>query len=101
MVHSDNKGLVLPPRVAMIQVVIVPITYKEDTENTIVSKVRELGDILKAAGVRVFVDDRENYNPGWKYNHWEIKGVPIRIELGKKDMEKGEVRIVRRDNGEK
>jgi prolyl-tRNA synthetase len=56
---------------------------------------------LKKAGVRVYLDDRENYNPGWKFNHWEIKGVPIRIELGKKDYESSEVRVVRRDNGEK
>ena len=56
---------------------------------------------MKKAGVRVYLDDRENYNPGWKFNHWEIKGVPIRIELGKKDYESSEVRVVRRDNGEK
>lgn len=56
---------------------------------------------MKAAGVRVYLDDRENYNPGFKYNHWELRGVPIRLELGKKDFEKEEVRVVRRDNGEK
>ena len=101
LVHSDNKGLVLPPRVAQVQVVIVPITYKEDEAQVIRSKVEEIYQILKKAGVRVYLDDRENYNPGWKFNHWEIKGVPIRIELGKKDYESSEVRVVRRDNGEK
>lgn len=56
---------------------------------------------MKEAGVRVYLDDRDNYNPGWKFNHWEIKGTPLRIELGKNDFEKQEVRVVRRDNGEK
>lgn len=101
MVHSDNKGLVLPPRVAQIQVVIVPITYKDDDTTTILSKAEELFNQLKSLGIRVFLDDRENYNPGFKYNHWELRGVPIRLELGKKDLEKQEVRLVRRDNGEK
>ncbi len=101
MIHSDNKGLVLPPKVSQIQIVIVPITYKEDDAATIKNKVEDIYKLLKKAGVRVFLDDRENYNPGWKFNHWEVKGVPIRIELGKKDFEKEEVRIVRRDNGAK
>jgi prolyl-tRNA synthetase len=56
---------------------------------------------LKEAGVRVVYDDRDNYNPGWKFNHWEVKGVPIRVELGKKDFDNKEVRVVRRDNGNK
>lgn len=101
MVHSDNKGVVIPPRVAQIQVVIVPITYKEDDSAVILGKAEEIFKLLKAAGIRVYCDDRENYNPGFKYNHWELRGVPIRIELGKKDFDKSEVRIVRRDNGEK
>ena len=101
MVHADNKGLVLPPRVAQTQVVFVPITYKDDDEKVINGKIEELAKTLKKAGVRATFDDRENYNPGWKFNHWEIKGTPIRLELGKKDFEKQEVRAVRRDNGEK
>lgn len=101
MVHSDNKGLVLPPRVAHVQVVIVPITYKDDDHQVILDKCEELFKALKAAGVRVYLDDRENYNPGFKYNHWELRGVPIRLELGKKDFEKQEVRVVRRDNSDK
>lgn len=101
MVHGDNKGLVLPPRVAQIQVVIVPITFKDDDIATIQGKASDLAKLLKQSGVRTYCDDRENYNPGYKYNHWEQRGVPIRLELGKKDFEKQEVRVVRRDNGEK
>jgi prolyl-tRNA synthetase len=101
MVHSDNKGLVLPPRVAQIQVVLVPITYKDDDSTAIFQKSEEIVKALKEAGVRATFDDRENYNPGWKFNHWEIKGIPLRIELGKKDFEKSEVRVVRRDTGAK
>jgi prolyl-tRNA synthetase len=88
MVHSDNKGLVLPPRVAQTQVVFVPITYKDDDSAAIIGKINELTKVLKAAGVRTYCDDRDNYNPGWKFNHWELKGTPIRLELGKKDFEK-------------
>jgi prolyl-tRNA synthetase len=99
MVHSDNKGLVLPPRVAHIQVVIVPITQKDNAE--ILAATEALYEQLKKLGVRVYLDDRENYNPGFKFNHWELKGVPIRIEVGKKDLDEQEVRVVRRDNGDK
>lgn len=79
MVHGDNNGLVLPPRVAPLQAVIVPIFGKD---NSGVNKVApELLKVLQDAGVRVKYDDRDNYNPGWKYNHWELKGIPIRIEV--------------------
>lgn len=64
-------------------------------------KMYELTKQLKEAGVRAHCDDRDNYKPGWKFNHWEIKGIPLRLELGKKDYESKEVRIVRRDTGEK
>lgn len=101
MVHSDDKGLVLPPRVAQYQAVFVPITYKDDDVSAIHGKIEELVAALKQAGVRAQFDDRDNYTPAWKFNHWEIKGIPIRIELGKKDFEKSEVRVVRRDNGAK
>lgn len=80
---------------------MVPIFYKEDDQGTILGKISELTKTLKEAGVRAFLDDRDNYNPGWKFNHWELKGTPLRIELGKKDYEKEEVRVVRRDTGEK
>lgn len=100
MVHGDDKGLVLPPKVAQIQVVIVPIVKKGD-DGSVVNKARELGAALKEAGIRVRVDDRANYNPGWKYSHWEVKGVPIRVEIGKRDLESEKVVTVRRDTGEK
>ena len=80
---------------------IIPIIHKEDDQKGILEKVKEITAILKKAGVRVMLDDRDNYNPGWKYNHWELKGIPLRIELGKKDMEKEEVRLVRRLDGSK
>ena len=101
MIHSDNKGLVLPPRVAQIQVVIVPILNKGDDAQALTKTINDVYAGLKKAGVRVHVDDRDNYNPGFKFNHWELRGVPIRIEVGKKDMEKQEVRVVRRDDGSK
>jgi len=101
MVHSDDKGLVLPPRIAPIQVVIVPITMSGSDANKQRTVCADLAAQLKAAGVRVEVDDRDNYNPGWKYNFWEMKGVPLRLELGPKDLEKGQVRMVRRDNNDK
>merc|ERR1719163_1389502 len=88
MVHSDDVGLVLPPRIAPIQVVLVPIvmsgTAKSDTAKAVC---HALAAQLRAAKVRVHVDDRDDYNPGWKYNYWELKGVPIRLEIGPKDVE--------------
>lgn len=98
MVHSDNKGLVLPPNVASIQVVIVPITFSKNQE-ALLEKCHEVEKELKKSGIRVYLDDRPNYKPGWKYNDWELKGVPLRLELGPKDMIKKEVRSVRRSNG--
>jgi len=101
MVHGDDKGLVLPPRVAPTQVVIVPIPFKEEQKESLQSKAKELEAALNAVGVRVKTDDRENYTPGWKYNHWEQKGVPLRVELGPRDLQNGVVVVCRRDNGEK
>lgn len=102
MVHSDNKGLVLPPKVAQFQVILIPILYKDDDQSDIyISKLREISLILKKHGIRNKVDDRDNHNPGWKFNHWELKGVPIRMELGKKDFDKNEVKICVRHDGTK
>lgn len=101
MVHGDDKGLVLPPQVAITQVVIVPVLFKDDEASAILEKAEELRVLLKKAKIRVELDDRENYNPGFKYNHWELRGVPIRIELGKKDFEKQEVRMCKRNDGVK
>ena len=100
MVHADDTGLVLPPRIAPLQVVLIPIVTKESSAK-MKQVLHDLAEGLKAAKVRVNVDDRDNYNPGWKYNHWELKGVPLRIELGPKDMEKQQVRMVRRDTNAK
>jgi len=97
MVHGDNRGLVLPPGVAPIQVVIVPIaSHKEG----VLDKANELFNALKDK-FRVEVDDRDNYSPGWKFNEWEMKGVPIRIEIGPKDIEKNQAMLFRRDELEK
>jgi len=98
-VHGDDKGLVLPPDVATNQVVIIPVLAKGETEK--VSKAsKELYEELLAAGIRVHLDERD-VRPGVKYFDWELKGVPLRLELGKKDIEKGKVTFVRRDTGEK
>ena len=101
MIHSDNTGVVLPPRVAQVQVVIIPILFKNDDGKKIVDKAHELAKELKASGIRVQVDDRENHNPGFKFNNWEVKGTPIRIEVGAKDLANNEVKVAIRHNGEK
>lgn len=97
MTHSDNKGLVIPPRVASTQAVIVPIIF-EKSKQQVLDASRKLAKSLK--GIDVFIDDRD-YSSGWKFNEWELKGIPIRIELGPKDIEKGQAIIVRRDTGKK
>ncbi len=97
MTHGDARGLVMPPVVAPVQVVIVPIAAKK--EGVIEACVR-LKDRLTAAGVRVVLDDSDN-SPGWKFNEWEMKGVPLRIELGPRDLEAGKLLCARRDNFEK
>jgi prolyl-tRNA synthetase len=101
MSHSDDNGLVLPPRLAPIQVVIVPIWRGKDKVEEIVGAARAVHDRLKAAGVRVKLDDRDNVNRGFKYNEWEIQGVPLRVELGPKDLEKGSVVCVKRTDRSK
>ena len=97
MVHGDDQGLILPPRLAPTQVIIVPI-YKTDEERAAVLEVaRKTRDALAAAGVRVRVDEREGTSPGFKFNDWEMRGVPLRIEIGPKDVAKGSVVLARRD----
>eukprot|EP00461_Guttulinopsis_vulgaris_P000154 UN00154 len=100
MTHGDDKGLILPPAVAPIQVVFVPI-FKGDNIKTVSAAAHDLAAQLKAAGIRVEVDDRDNVRPGFKYNHWELKGVPLRIEVGERDIENKAAMVVRRDNGSK
>ena len=97
-IHGDNKGLIMPPKVAPIQIVIVPILFA-DTKEKVIKKAKE---ILKSLNnLRAVLDEREEYNPGYKFNEWELKGVPIRIEIGPKDIAKNQVIIARRDNSEK
>ena len=99
MVHGDDKGLVLPPRVAPIQVVIIPILYGEKNKSLILEKAKEINELL--SGLKVYLDDRKEFTPGYKFNDWEMKGVPLRLEIGPKDLEKNSVMLVRRDTGEK
>lgn len=97
MTHGDDKGLRLPPRIAPIQVVIVTI-YKKDEQRTVVMETAErLASELREAGIRVHLDDRPNLSPGFKYNDWEMRGVPVRMEVGPKDVEKQSVAVARRD----
>ena len=101
MGHSDDKGLLVPPRLAPIQAVIVPI-YKTDEQRTAVhTYAGELEQELRDSGLAVKTDLREQFTPGWKYAEWELRGVPVRIEAGPKDLEKRQVVVVRRDNREK
>jgi len=101
MLHGDDKGLVLPPRIAPIQVIIVPILYRTGDSKAIIDKANKLGDLLGKSGIVVRVDSREQYTPGWKFNEWELKGVPLRIEVGPRDLEKHQATLVRRDTSAK
>ena len=96
MTHGDDSGLILPPRVAPYQVVMVPIP-RGNWQETVLPKAREIRDQLVAAGIRVMLDDRDAYTPGWKFAEWEMRGVPLRLEIGPKDIEKQSVLTVRRD----
>jgi prolyl-tRNA synthetase len=102
MAHGDDKGIVLPPRLAPFEVVVVPI-YKSDEESAAIREALRTAVLepLKARGIRLKVDDRDNLSPGSKFYEWEGKGVPVRIEIGPKDVEKRSVVVARRDTGEK
>ncbi|HEX6322635.1 MAG TPA: His/Gly/Thr/Pro-type tRNA ligase C-terminal domain-containing protein, partial [Vicinamibacterales bacterium] len=100
MTHGDDSGLILPPRVAPYQVVIVPIP-RGNWQETVLPRAREIKAELEQAGMRVMLDDRDGYTPGWKYAEWEMRGVPLRFEIGPKDLEKGQVFAARRDTREK
>ncbi|CAM5102962.1 unnamed protein product [Eretmochelys imbricata] len=105
LIHGDNMGLVLPPRVACVQVVIIPCgitnTLSEEDKEALMKKCNEYLKRLLSVNVRVRADLRDNYSPGWKFNHWELKGVPIRLEVGPRDMKNGQFVAVRRDTGQK
>ena len=95
MTHGDDQGLVLPPKLAPIQVVIVPIYKNDDEKSRVLPVVAQVEQELSS--FRIKVDTREEFTPGYKYNHWELRGVPLRIEVGPKDVEKGTVALARRD----
>ncbi len=101
MAHSDNHGLVLPPRVAPIQVVIVPIYRGDDEFPPIAEVAHKIKAQLIALGVSVKFDDRDTQKPGWKFAEYELKGVPVRLAIGPRDIENGTVELARRDTLEK
>ena len=101
MAHGDDKGLVLPPKVAPMQIVIVPIYRNEEGKNSVLPKVEEIQNKLESKDIRIHVDDREGLSPGYKFNDWELKGVPLRIEIGPKDIENQKIVVAKRYNLEK
>jgi prolyl-tRNA synthetase len=100
MTHGDDGGLILPPRVAPYQVVIVPIP-RGNWKETVLPRAQAIRDELEERGIRVKIDDRESQTPGWKFNEWEMRGVPLRLAIGPKDIEKSQVELARRDTREK
>lgn len=100
MVHGDDSGLVLPPKIAPIQCVIIPLHFTKTDPTLINNFAKEVEKELNST-FRVKLDDRDQHNPGWKFSDWELKGVPLRIEIGPKDVEKKQVTVVRRDSKEK
>jgi len=100
MVHGDDGGLILPPGIAPYQVVMVPI-MRGNWRETVLPKAKAIRDELVARGIRVMLDDRDSQTPGWKFNEWEMRGVPLRLEIGPKDIEKSQVVLARRDTREK
>jgi prolyl-tRNA synthetase len=100
MTHGDDSGLILPPRIAPYQVVIVPIA-RGNWQETVLPRARDIQADLTRQGIRVMLDDRDAYTPGWKFAEWEMRGVPLRLEIGPKDIEKSQVLLARRDTREK
>ena len=101
MAHGDDKGLVLPPKVAPMQVVIVPIYKNDNDKENVITKVNEIANILELKNIRIHIDSREELTPGYKFNDWELKGVPLRIEIGPKDIENQSMVLAKRYNLEK
>jgi prolyl-tRNA synthetase len=101
MTHSDDNGLVLPPQLAPIQVVIIPIYRKEEQLAQISEVANKIKDSLQAKGISVKFDDRDTYKPGWKFNEYEFKGIPVRLAIGPRDLENGTIEVARRDTLEK
>ena len=101
MCHSDNNGLVLPPALAPIQVVMVPIFKTDDEKSAIVARMEELRKEMEGRGISVKIDNRDNLRPGFKFAEWELKGVPVRIVIGPRDLENGAIELARRDTSTK
>ena len=101
MTHGDDTGLVLPPKVAPVQVVIIPIYYSDEEKQKVLKKANEIQNIFVKKNIRVHVDDREELTPGYKFHDWELRGIPLRIEIGPKDIEKNKVVLAKRYNKEK
>ncbi len=101
MAHGDDNGIVIPPRLATIQAAIVPIARKPEERDSVMKSVMAFTAKFKASGIGFKIDDRDQHSPGWKFNDWEKRGVPLRIEVGPKDLEKNQVMLARRDNGQK
>ena len=101
MAHGDDKGLVLPPKVAPMQVVIIPIYKNNNDKENVITKVNEIANILELKNIRIHIDSREELTPGYKFNDWELKGVPLRIEIGPKDIENQSMVLAKRYNHEK
>jgi len=97
MVHGDDQGIIMPPRLAPIHTVIIPIYRKEADKAAVLEATERISNELKDAGIRVKIDDRENLSPGFKFNDWELRGVPTRVEIGPRDLEKNSVALARRD----
>ena len=100
MVHGDDKGLILPPKISPTQVIIVPI-YKDDSKTVVKQKAYELEQKLKDSKIRAQTDDRDEYTSGWKFNDWEMKGVPLRLNVGLRDIKENQVELIRRDTKER
>lgn len=100
MVHGDDSGLIIPPKLATNPVVAIPIFKDSKTKKDTVGELKKLKDKLKNE-VPIQIDDREQYKPGWKFNEWELLGTPLRVEIGPKDVEKSQCVLARRDTGEK
>lgn len=101
MTHSDNKGLVLPPKLSPFETIIIPIMKTPEEESAVRPFVDKLTDMLKSSGVTYKVDDRSNVSPGWKFNEWELKGIPLRIEVGPRDVKENSIVVVRRNDSVK
>ena len=101
MTHGDDKGLVVPPKIAPHQLVVIPIWRNDEQKARLMEKVSKITLQFKKEDIRYIVDDNEQNSPGWKFNQWEMKGVPLRLEIGPKDLDKNQVVLVRRDTGAK